>query len=111
MKSMPKIAVIGDKDSITGFKALGISTYPVTEREDVFQALERVKEKNYAVVCITEYAAREVMPQIEEANRRFLPAIVLIPNNQGTLGLGMAQIKKNIEKAIGTDILFGKEGR
>jgi V/A-type H+-transporting ATPase subunit F len=36
--------------------------------------------------------------------------VVLIPNNKGTLGLGMRQIKENAEKAIGVDILFGKEG-
>ncbi|HHW91472.1 MAG TPA: V-type ATP synthase subunit F, partial [Firmicutes bacterium] len=27
---MYKIAVIGDKDSILGFKALGVTTFPVT---------------------------------------------------------------------------------
>lgn len=38
------------------------------------------------------------------------PAIILIPNNQGSLGLGIQGIKDNVEKAIGADILFGERG-
>lgn len=107
---MYKVAVIGDKDSILGFKALGVSTYPVTGTDEALRALNQVTRDNVAVVCITETVAQHIGEQIEEINRRHLPAIVLIPNNQGTLGLGMKQIKKNAEKAIGADILFGKEG-
>jgi V/A-type H+-transporting ATPase subunit F len=108
---MYKVAVIGDNDSILGFKALGVSTYPVTGSEDAARALNTIVRDKVAVVCITEAVAEQIMPKINELNKRLLPAIVLIPNNQGTLGLGMKQIKKNAEKAIGADILFGKEGR
>lgn len=109
--SMYKIAVMGDKDSILGFKALGISTYAVTGEEEVSGILNLVSREKYAIVCITENIASQVMSRIEEINKKFLPAVVLIPNNQGALGLGMEQIRKNAEKAIGADILFGKEGR
>jgi len=109
--SMYKVAVIGDKDSILGFKALGAVTYPVTGGEEAARALGGIVRERYAVVCITEAVAEKIAPQLEELNKRQLPAIVLIPNNQGTIGLGMRQIKKNAEKAIGADILFGKEGR
>lgn len=43
-------------------------------------------------------------------NKRLLPVVVPIPNNKGTLGWGMGKIKENVEKAIGADILFKKEG-
>lgn len=109
--SMYKVAAVGDKDSILGFKALGVATYPVNNGEEAARALQGIVREKYAVVCITEAVAEQVMPQIEELNKRLLPAVVLIPNNQGSLGLGMRQIKKNAEKAIGADILFGKEGR
>ncbi len=108
--SMYKMAVIGDKDSILGFKSLGVATYPVTGEEEVPRVLNRVTREKYAVVCITENAAQQVTAQLEELNKKMLPAVLLIPNNQGTLGLGMEQIRKNAEKAIGPDILFGKEG-
>jgi V/A-type H+-transporting ATPase subunit F len=107
---MYKVAVVGDKDSILGFKALGVVTYPVTDGEEAARVLSKIVKEKVAVVCITEPVAQKIMPQIQELNKKLLPAVVLIPNNQGTLGLGMMQIKKNAEKAIGADILFGKEG-
>jgi len=107
---MYKAAVIGDKDSILGFKALGVATYPVTGEEEISRVLNKVAREKYAVLCITENVAQQVMPQLKELNKKLLPAILLIPNNQGTLGLGMEQIRMNAEKAIGADILFGKEG-
>lgn len=110
MMPMYKVAVIGDKDSILGFKALGVTTYPVTDGDGAARALSGVVHDKYAVVCITEAVAQKIAPQIEELNKKLLPAVVLIPNNQGTLGMGRRQIKKNAEKAIGADILFGKEG-
>ena len=33
------------------------------------------------------------------------PAIILIPGKEGSLGLGMANIKKSVERAVGADIL------
>jgi len=108
--SMYKVAVVGDKDSILGFKALGVATYPVTGSEEAKKALQEIAKENFAVVCITEAVAAQIQPQVEALQNKMLPAVVLIPNNKGTLGLGMAQIKRNAEKAIGADILFGKEG-
>jgi len=83
----------------------------VTGSEEAARVLSSIIREKYAVVCITENIAQHLRPQLEALNNKMLPAIVLIPNNQGVLGLGRQQIKKNAEKAIGTDILFGKEGR
>ena len=110
MMSMYKVAVVGEKDSILGFKALGVATYPVTSGDEAARVLHEIVREKVAVVCITEAVAQHITDQIEDLNKRLLPAVVLIPNNQGTLGLGMKQIKRNAEKAIGADILFGKEG-
>ncbi len=108
--SMYKVAVIGDKDSILGFKALGVTTYPVTGPAEALRALRETERDKVAVVCITEAIAEHIQPEIDALNEKMLPAVVLIPNNKGSLGFGMRQIKKNAEKAIGADILFGKEG-
>lgn len=105
-----KIAVVGDKDSILGFKALGVSTFPVTSAESALAVLKQLAADSFGVIFITEELARDLGDVIAELNKRFLPSVVLIPNSKGTLGLGMQQIKKNVEKAIGADILFKKEG-
>lgn len=105
-----KIAVIGDKDSILGFKTLGVATFPVTGAEDALAVLKKLALENYGVIYITEELAGELSDPIAELNKRFLPVVVLIPDNKGTRGIGMQQIKEKVEKAIGADILFRKEG-
>ena len=41
---------------------------------------------------------------IERYNREVLPAVILIPNNQGSLGIGLKKIDEYVEKAIGSNI-------
>ena len=108
--SMYKIAVVGDKGSVLGFKALGVTTFSVTGAESALAVLKQLVLDNYGVIFITEELARDLGDVIDEMNKRFLPSVVLIPNSKGTLGLGMQKIRKNVEKAIGADILFKKEG-
>ncbi|HSW35226.1 MAG TPA: V-type ATP synthase subunit F [Candidatus Limnocylindrales bacterium] len=105
-----KIAVIGDKDSILGFKAIGVTTHPVTDADAALSTLKQLVAENYGVIYITEELAQHFSGVITELSKRFLPAVVLIPNSKGALGSGMLQIKHNVEKAIGADILFRKEG-
>lgn len=109
--SMYKIGVIGDKDSILGFKVLGISVFPTTDMRKASQTIKKLAKENYAIIFITEQLAKDIEETINEYKRSVIPAIILIPNNQGTLGLGIDGVKKSVEKAIGADILFGKEGR
>jgi V/A-type H+-transporting ATPase subunit F len=109
---MPKIAVIGDNDSILGFKAVGVTAFPVTEPEQTKAVLKSlVGDETYQVVFITEQAAAAAKETVDDLRKRMTPILVPIPSSQGSLGLGMEQIRRNVEKAVGADILFGKEGR
>lgn len=105
-----KVAVLGEKDSILGFKTLGIDVFPVDEPDKALQVFRRLVADNYGVIFITEELARDLQEAIAELNRRFLPAVIPIPNSRGTLGMGMEAIRKNVEKAIGADIFLRKEG-
>ena len=42
---------------------------------------------------------------IKRYNSELIPAIILIPSNKGSLNIGLANIDKNVEKAIGSNIL------
>ena len=42
---MYKIGVIGDKDSILGFKAVGMSVFPVTTPSQAQEILEKIAEE------------------------------------------------------------------
>lgn len=105
-----KIGVIGDKDSILGFKTLGVATFPVIDSQAALSVLKQAAKEDYAVLFITEEIAQDLEDAIAELNKRFLPVVVPVPNSKGTLGIGMGKIKESVEKAIGADILFRKEG-
>ena len=51
---MYKIAVLGDRDSIYGFGALGLEVFPVEEAEAGARLIRRLAEENYAVRYVTE---------------------------------------------------------
>ena len=45
MKLMHKIGVVGDKDSILSFKALGIDVYPVITKEEARSTIDEMASK------------------------------------------------------------------
>lgn len=100
-----KIGVVGDKDSVLAFKALGIDVFPVVEPEEARKTIDKLARDNYAVIFVTEQVAKNIEETIERYNRETLPAVILIPSNQGTLNIGMQRISDNVEKAVGVNIL------
>jgi len=108
--SMRKIGVIGDKDSVLGFKALGLSVFPVTEPEKAGRLVHKLAKEGYAVIFITETIAAELSETMERYQTQPYPAIIMIPGNQGSTGIGIQGVKDSVEKAIGADILFGERG-
>lgn len=108
---MRKIGVLGDKDSILGFKALGLSVFPVTNKTEAAETLHKIAREGYAVIYITEQIAEQVQEHIERYKDSEFPAIIPIPGNQGTLGIGMKNLEKAVERAVGANILdaFGTD--
>ena len=104
---MYKIAVIGDYDSIYGFATLGLSICPVKTREEARDTLRQLAEGEYGIIYITEKAAAELGSALEEYRERVLPAIIQIPGVSGNTGAGVEGVKKTVEQAVGSDILFG----
>ncbi|HHV29542.1 V-type ATP synthase subunit F [Acetivibrio mesophilus] len=106
---MYKVGVIGDKDSILGFKALGMSVFPVTSAAEAQETIDEIAAMQYAVIYITEQFAKDIVSTIDKYKDHRFPAIILIPGNQGSLGIGMMSVKKSVERAVGADILFKDE--
>lgn len=102
---MYKVAVVGDKDSVLAFKALGIDVYTVNQAEEARKAVDTAARNGYGVIFITEQVASLIEETISRYDNEPVPAIILIPSNQGTLNIGMDRVQKSVEKAIGTNIL------
>lgn len=100
-----KIGVVGDKDSVLAFKALGIDVFPVVGDDEARKTIDRLAKNDYAVIFVTEQVAVGIEETIERYTREVLPAVILIPSNQGTLNIGMKRISDNVEKAVGVNIL------
>ena len=72
---MYKIAVIGEYDSIYGFAALGLDTFPVSDPDEAKQKLHKLAEGAYAVIYITEALAAVLEHEVEKYREEILPAI------------------------------------
>ena len=106
---MYKIAVIGDYGSIYGFATLGLSICPVKTREEAKNKLKQLAEGKYGIIYITEAVAAEIKEEIEKYQEQTLPAIIQIPGVSGNTGAGVYGVKKTVEQAVGSDILFSQE--
>ncbi len=106
---MYKAAVIGDYDSIYGFAALGLDTFPITSAEQASVTLRKIAGGSHAVIYITEALAAELRDELDVYRTQQLPAIILIPGVSGNTGEGIAMVKKSVEQAVGSDIIFNNE--
>lgn len=100
-----KIGVMGDKDSVLGFKALGVSVFPVNSPSEAEGVLEELVREHFAVVFITEQTARDILDKIDRYKENRTPAIILIPGNRGSLDMGMRGVRQWVERAVGVDLL------
>ena len=100
-----RIAVVGEKDSVLGFQALGLDVFPAGGADQARTALHRLAEENYAVIYLTEQLAAQLEADIARYKDALTPAIILIPGKEGSLGIGMRSIQQAVERAVGADIL------
>ena len=104
---MYQVAVMGDYDSIYGFSALGVDIFPLDDKVLAIKELRRLADNEYAIIYITESLAAEISEEIDRYRERVTPAIILIPGVLGNTGEGVLGVKKSVEQAIGSDIVFG----
>ncbi len=105
-----KISVIGDFDTITGFRLAGIKeTYEI---EDPGKAVEVIKDlfKNMemGVIIITEKIADNIRAELKEISEgKVTPLIVEIPDKKGSIEKKVDPIKELVKRAVGLEIKFG----
>ena len=103
-----KIAVIGDYDSIYGFASLGLATFPVDGYEEAEKTLKSLASSGYGIIYITEEKTKKSRKVIDKYKESMLPAIIQIPGVSGNTGDGVMAVRRSVEQAVGSDILFGE---
>ena len=105
---MLKIAVIGGRDTVMGFKALGLDTFPAAnpaEAGKLLRRLTRDSEDEYVIIYIEENFAAQIQAEIDKFKDSPSPAIIVIPGREGSAGLGLQALRAAVERAVGTNIL------
>ncbi|MCI8803550.1 MAG: V-type ATP synthase subunit F [Oscillibacter sp.] len=100
-----RIAAVGDWESVMGFRALGLDTYPVADAAEAREKVRELAKDNCAVIYLTEQLARDMDDVLTRYKDELRPAIILIPGREGSLGIGKNNIQRAIERAVGADIL------
>ena len=102
-----KIAVIGDRESVMGFRALGLDVFPAEEEnaKAVFATVIMTEDPAYAILYITEELTIPLRAEIDALKDELIPAIIPIPSKNGTLNLGMTALNHAVERAVGSNIL------
>ena len=96
---------MGDRDSVLGFKALGLDVYPAETAEEARKVLHQLAKEDCAVIYLTEQLAVGMQAEIAHYKDELKPAIILIPGKGGSLGIGMENVTRSVERAVGADIL------
>ncbi len=99
-----KIAVIGDKDSVLVFRALGVDVFDAGSYFETSNLLKNIAN-DYSIIFITDDIAQEIQGTIERFVDKAYPAIIPIPSFKGSTGFGLKQLSMYVEKAVGIDIL------
>jgi V/A-type H+-transporting ATPase subunit F len=104
---MYKIGIIGERDSVLGFMAIGFAVHEAPDVETAERLLRTLaKDETYAILFIVENYAKALEEEISKYKDAPSPAIISIPGRGGSTGYGMAAIKSAVERAVGADILF-----
>ena len=104
-----RMAVVGEEDAILAFRAIGAVALPATTKEEVGQALHKLSREGIPLIFITETAARLAPEAVSKYEQTMETAVIPIPGIRGSDGYGAAQVRANVLKAIGADILTPKD--
>jgi len=102
---MYEVAVIGDRDSVIGFHALGMTVLETNDPAAAEQMIRQLVQNRYAVIFITEILAEQNQGFLRTLRSQRLPAIIPIPSLTGSTGLGMRQVRESVRRAAGIDLL------
>lgn len=105
MNKSGKIAVLGDSDSIAAFRAVGAETYAVTYENAADVLSHLAYSGKYGIIFVVDKYVDVLNEVMTELRQNPYPCVTIIPSCEGSSGTGMARIRKDVEKAVGADII------
>lgn len=105
---MAKVGVVGDLDSVIGFRALGMDVRAVRGGDEARDALTQLIKEGAAIIFLTEPLASSVQDVMDEVAEKMLPAVILIPSAGAATSIGRDRLRQSVRRATGMDILKQK---
>ncbi len=105
---MSQIAFIGDKESISGFKAFGVDIYAVDDYQNAKKVFHEVIKQQHKLIFITEDLADYLEEEINSYFTQAYPIISIFPGLKESKSSGEERILRIIEQTIGSNIMKEK---
>lgn len=102
------MAAVGSYDSILPFKAIGLDVVEITEenRDSLGLIMNKFARQGCAALFLEEALFSEYQQAVDEVNESTDMCIIPVPNQSGSMGVGLNSVRHNVERAVGMDI-FG----
>ena len=106
---MSEIVAIGQRDQIIGFQGVGVKIEPARNAVEFAASLKEVARREaVGIILVTENFAEQGADLITLLRKAYGKVILVIPDHHGSKGLAYRKMQKDVERALGVDLL-GKD--
>lgn len=102
---MADILVVGARDSILGFKTIGLEMVFWEDKETSLPELEKNIELGSKIIFVTENVFVKISDFIDKYFGKLYPVFVPIPDVTGSKEIGYDNIRHLVIRALGTDVM------
>ncbi len=102
---LSKVAVIGDADSVLGFRGLGFQVITTNQASVALTKIKELELAGCALIFISEYLISQSPDILNIYKEKTLPALISIPSIQGGENYVLNDLRESVKKAIGMDLL------
>jgi V/A-type H+-transporting ATPase subunit F len=103
---MSKAVFVGDRVSGLPFRPLGVEVREAENPDTALEEIQRAAQEGCAVLFVTEECAAWAEDALRVLRSEALPAVCILPGVSSPGGQGLARLKRNVEKALGSDMVF-----
>lgn len=100
---MGKIGVLGRRESILYFRAMGLYTQYADDRDSAKAMLEKMVKDGYSVIYVSNETAVEIADEIYRYKDKPDVAVVVLPSKSKN-DIAEEMMKSAVERALGADM-------
>jgi V/A-type H+-transporting ATPase subunit F len=105
-----KVAVIGEKDTLFAFRALGIKTFSPRDVDEAREILKGLKPEKIALCFMHQRLLEPLREEREALGKKFIPVVVGFSDYRRITDHLENMMKEMAVKATGSDALVKRRG-